>query len=116
MQKFLLVSLFVLSFVCNSFLLSGVCAKASDEPVQSTQGLQLDESVAKSKPTSEQKNEQKQSKNRLNKYIKTKKQIRKQNAIRDTKLKQLEYLERRLEAKQKKLESLGSDTEKGEKE
>ena len=114
MQKKVLVSLFVI-FIFLSFVLSSY-AKSAEEPVQSTQGLQIDESIEKSKPTSEQKNEQKQSRNRLNKYIRVKKQIKKQHSVRNKKLKELEYLERRLESKQRKLELLDSTIEKGEKE
>ncbi len=86
-----------------------------DEPVYSTQGIEIDgDAVQKSKPTSESKNEQKRKENRSKKYIKYKKELTKQEVVRAKNQKELEYLEKRLEGKQNKLNSLTSDHMKGE--
>ena len=90
------------------------CSAKDSEPVQYTQGIELDNSIEKSKPTPEQKNEQKQIKNRSKKYIKYKKNLKKQDFKRTKKQQELEYLEKRLEVKKNKLNSLTSDQEKGE--
>ena len=90
------------------------CSAKDSEPVQSTQGIELDNSIEKSKPTPEQINEQKQIKNRSKKYIKYKKNLKKQDFKRTKKQQELEYLEKRLEVKKNKLNSLTSDQEKGE--
>ncbi len=113
MQLRFLVSLFIsfglLFCSCLSF------ARSSVEPVQSTQGVEnIEQNLDKSKPPAEQKNEQKNSKNRLNKYLKTKKKIKKQDFKRSVKQKELEFLEKRLDQKKKKLETLTSEVEKGE--
>lgn len=107
-----LVCLFVLVLI--QYPIVAVQAKSNDEPVQSTQGIDIDSSVENSKPSVEQKNEQKQSKNRLNKYLKAKKKIQKKDSKRRIKQKELEFLERRLELKKQKLEILNSGEEKGE--
>lgn len=91
-----------------------VCNAKDSEPVLSTQGLELDDNIAKSKLTTEQKTEQKQIKNRSKKYIKYKKNLKKQDFKRTKKQKELEYLEKRLEAKKNKLKTLTSNQEKGE--
>ena len=91
-----------------------ICTAKDSEPVLSTQGIEVDNSIEKSKPTTEQKNEQKQLKNRSNKYIKHKKELKKQDFKRTKKQQELEYLEKRLEAKKNKLKSLTSDQQKGE--
>ena len=90
------------------------CSAKDSEPVLSTQGIELDSSIEKSKQTTEQKNEQKQIKNRSKKYIKHKKNLKKQDFKRTKKQQELEYLEKRLEVKKNKLNSLTSDQEKGE--
>ncbi len=88
------------------------------EPIQSTQGVEDIEfsNIDKSKPTSEQINEQKQLQNRSKRYIKNNKEIRKQDKIRARKQIELEYIQKRLDAKKSKLESLKPDQVKGEKE
>lgn len=91
-----------------------VCNAKDSEPVLSTQGIELDNNIEKSKPATEQKNEQKQIKNRSKKYIKYKKNLKKQDFKRTQKQQELEYLEKRLEAKKSKLKSLTSDQQKGE--
>ena len=90
------------------------CSAKDSEPVLSTQGIELDSSIEKSNQTTEQKNEQKQIKNRSKKYIKHKKNLKKQDYKRTKKQQELEYLEKRLEAKKNKLKSLTSDLQKGE--
>ena len=52
--------------------------------------------------------------NRSKKYIKYKKNLKKQDFKRTKKQQELEYLEKRLEVKKNKLNSLTSDQEKGE--
>jgi hypothetical protein len=87
---------------------------ADKEPAVSTEGIEnLDEGIATSKPDSENINEQKQQQNRSNKYMKYKKEIKKQNIKRDKAQKELEYLEQRLENKQQRVKTL-TDEEKGE--
>ena len=83
------------------------------EPIQSTQGVEDIEfsNIDKSKPTSEQINEQKQLQNRSKRYIKNNKE-----KIRARKQIELEYIQKRLDAKKSKLESLKPDQVKGEKE
>lgn len=103
----------LLLFICL-IITSATIAKEQD-PVLSTQGIEIDQNVAKSKPTSKQKNEQKQIKNRSKKYIDLKRKTQKQDYKRTKKQKQLEYLEKRLEVKKYKLEQLESKVEeKGE--
>ncbi len=87
-----------------------------EEPILSTQGIEIDNSIEKSKPSTEQKNEQKQNKNRSNKYIKHKKALKKQEFKRVKKLQELEYLEKRLEVKKSKLQTLAPNPKKGEEE
>ena len=89
------------------------CRAKDSEPVLSTQGIELDNNIEKSKPSPKQKNEQKQIKNRSKKYIKYKKNLNKQDFKRTKKQKELEYLEKRLEAKKNKLKTLTSNQEKG---
>ena len=74
------------------------------------------ETNSQSSPTSEQINEQKQLQNRSKRYIKNNKEIRKQDKIRARKQIELEYIQKRLDAKKSKLESLKPDQVKGEKE
>lgn len=106
---FCIVMLFL---ICAS---SVTCAK-EDEPAVSTQGISIDSNaVEKSKPSKQDKNEQKLRKNRSSKYIKHKKELQKQDYKRNLKQKELEYLEKRLEKKKSKLNSLTADQEKGEK-
>lgn len=103
--------LFVLLF-CACILLP-VCA--SQEPVQSTQGVEdIENNLDKMKVNSEQINEQKLLKNRSKKYIKNNKEIKKQDKIRAKKQRELDYIQKRLDAKKVKLESLSPDQVKGE--
>jgi len=89
---------------------------AKNEPVQSTQGIELEQDIAKSKPDTVQKNEQKQQANRSKKYLKVQKQTAKETLKKKQKQRKLEYLQNRLEVKKQKLEQLDSTTLKGEKE
>lgn len=106
-----LVLIFVSFLSCLS-----VSAKHSTEPVYSTQGVEIDASVAASKPSVDDKNEQKEIRNRSRKYIKYQKTLDKQNAKKTAKEKELEYLQNRLEQKKNKLETMFSDNVKGEQE
>lgn len=63
-----------------------------------------------------EQHEQNHIKIRYKKYKKNKKDIKKQDFIRTKKQKELEYLEKRLETKKKRLENLTVDQAKGEKE
>lgn len=108
------------SFLCLlvlfSFCICTVSYARNEEPVQSTQGIEIDQNIEKSKEPQDIKNEQKQKKNRSKIYLKKKKQIVKQERKKRKQQKELEYLEKRLESKKLKLESLTSDQVKGEKE
>lgn len=106
-----LVLIFVSFLSCLS-----VSAKSSTEPVYSTEGVEIDASVAASKPSIEDKNEQKEIRNRSRKYIKYQKTLDKQNAKKTAKEKELVYLQNRLEQKKNKLETMFSDNVKGEQE
>ncbi len=107
---------FLYLLVLFSFCLCTVSYAKNDEPVQSTQGIEIDPSIEKSKEPQDIKNEQKQKKNRSKVYLKKKKQIRKQEYKKRFKQQELEHLEKRLENKKLELESLTSDQVKGEKE
>ena len=106
------------SFLCLlallNFCLCSVSYAKNEEPVQSTQGIEIDQQVEKSKEPQDVKYEQKQKKNRSKVYLKKKKQIKKQEFKKKIKEQELEYLEKRLENKKLKLESLTSDQVKGE--
>jgi hypothetical protein len=106
------------SFLCLlallNFCLCSVSYAKNKEPVQSTQGIEIDQQVEKSKEPQDVKYEQKQKKNRSKVYLKKKKQIKKQEFKKKIKEQELEYLEKRLENKKLKLESLTSDQVKGE--
>lgn len=111
MRRLSLILIFVSFFGCLS-----VSAKFSSEPVYSTQGIEIDSAVANSKPSIEDKNEQKEIRNRSRKYIKYQKTLDKQKAKKTAKEKELEYLQNRLEQKKNKLETMFSDKVKGEQE
>lgn len=108
------------SFLCLlvlfSFCICTVSYAKDKEPIQSTQGLEIEQNLDKTKEPQDVKNEQKQKKNRSKIYLKKKKQIAKQEHKKRKQQKELEYLEKRLESKKLKLESLKSDQVKGEKE
>lgn len=108
------------SFLCLlvlfSFCTCSICYAKNDEPIQSTQGLEIEQNIDKTKEPQDVKNEQKQKKNRSKIYLKKKKQIAKQERKKRIQQKELEYLEKRLESKKLKLETITSDQVKGEKE
>ena len=107
-----LVLIFVSFLSCLS-----VSAKSSTEPVYSTEGVEIDASVAASKPSIEDKNEQKEIRNRSRKYIKVSKNFRQTKCEKkQQKKKELVYLQNRLEQKKNKLETMFSDNVKGEQE
>lgn len=108
------VSLCLVLFLSGSLCLA--MGKSNSEPVYSTQGMEIDSSIEKSKTSQEIKNEQKEIKNRSRKYIKYQKTLYKQNKKKTAKEKELEYLQNRLEKKKNKLETMFSDKEKGEQE
>lgn len=115
MQNFGLCLLILILFIG----LDADCrTKKSDIPVQSTRGLEDTnvQAIENSKPSKAEINEQKEKKNRSNEYVKLKKKILKHDIKRLHKEKELEYLEYRLDLKKQKLESLGSDSVKGEEE
>ena len=87
----------------------------NEEPIQSTQGLNIEQNLDKTNEPQDIKNEQKLKKKRSKVYLKKKKQIKKQEYKKRIKQQELEYLEKRLENKKLKLESLTSDQVKGEK-
>ena len=98
-----------------SLLAVPVMAKNSEfEQVISTQGVNIDESIVKSKPSAEEKNEQREFQSRSKKYIRYQKDLKRQNLKKTAKEKELEYLEQRLEHKKNKMETLFQNSEKGE--
>ena len=108
------------SFLCLlvlfSFCIYNVSYAKNEEPVLSTQGIEIDQNIEKTKTPQDIKIEQKQKKNRSKLYLKKKKQLIKQEYKKKKELKELEYFEKRLENKKLKLESITSDPVKGEKE
>lgn len=107
-------NLFLCLLLLGIISISPSAIAKNDDPIQSTQGIELNQNIEKSKEPKDIKNEQKQRKNRFKKYIKNKKQIEKQEHKKRIKQKELEYLEKRLESKKIKLDSLSSDQVKGE--
>ena len=91
---------------------------ATEKPiVQSTEGFTLEQSVERTiKPTKDDKNTWKAKRKETKKYFKNKNLIKKSNYKRAKQIKEIEYLEKRLEEKQKQLETYNSNPEKGEKE
>ena len=110
-----MIKRFVLLLLVHILTACPLVIAKQDEPAQSTQGLEIDQNITKSKSTHEQKNEQKLNRNRSKKCIKIKKEIKKTDYKRTIKQTELEYSENRLEQKKKKLEALSSGS-KGEKE
>lgn len=114
-MKRVILSLTVLIGLCTMFLAAAQAKKV--EPVQSTEGFTIEQSVEKTvKPTKEDKNSWKQKRKETRIYFKTKKTIKKQNYKRTKQINEIEYLEKRLELKKKQLETYNSNPEKGEKE
>jgi hypothetical protein len=107
---------FLCLLVLFSFCACTVSYAKNEEPIQSTQGIEIDQNIEKSKEPQDVKFEQKQKKNRSKIYLKKKKQLAKQEYKKKKELKELEYLEKRLENKKLKLDSITSDQVKGENE
>lgn len=89
-------------------------AKKAQEPVLSTQGIEVTQDVANSQISKAEKNEQKAIQNRSKKYIKNNKDLKRQNLKKQKQEKELEYLKSRLEVKKNKLETRFPDYVKGE--
>lgn len=104
--------------VIFGMLFSGVECYAfgkTKEPVQSTQGIELNNDIVKSAKISF-KGRQKYNKKRKTSmdYIKAKKQIKRVDALKEKKQKDLEFLQDKLDKKKEKLEVLTSEELKGE--
>lgn len=97
---------------------SGVLVFAQEKHnVVSTQGIEnLDENVAKSKPSIEDKYDLKAKIKERKHYFKIKRAITKQDKLRTKQLNEIEYLEKRLEEKKQRLEVFNSTDKKGENE
>lgn len=106
----------LVAFLVVLILTTGAYAKDSDIEVQSTQGVEINSDIVKSKPTRENINEQKDIKNRSKHYRNKKRQLDRQNIKRIQTQKQINYLEQRLEKKKEKIEKLHPNTVKGEQE
>ena len=106
------------SFLCLLVLLifcvGTVSYAKKEETVQSTQGIEINQNIEKAIESKDIKKERKEKKKRSKLYIKKKKQLTKQNHKKRIKQQELKYLEKRLENKKIKLESLTSDQAKGE--
>lgn len=84
-------------------------------PVQSTQGVELNNDIAKSaKTTFKERQKYNKKKKTSQDYIKAKKQIQRVDSLKDKKQKDLEFLQNRLDKKKEKLEVLTSEELKGE--
>lgn len=104
--------------LCAILILSvPVSAKKQQEEVKSTQGVEIDNSITKALKTSDtQKKEQKNKQKTSADYIKTKKQVKRLDSIKENKQREIEYLQNRIEVKKQRLEKLSPTTnEKGEK-
>lgn len=111
MKRFILGIIFLILICPASF-----AKRKAKEPVQSTQGIDLSAKIEKLKPSHKDKNEQKQQKNRSKIYILNKKKLKIEERKRNTKQKEIEYLEQRLELKKNRMETLFPTVEKGESE
>lgn len=80
--------------------------KAQEEPVSSTEGFQLEQTITKTtKASKEDKNNWKQKRKENRAYFKTKHLIKKNDEKRNQRILEIEYLEKRLEMKRKQLEN-----------
>ena len=84
-------------------------AKETEVP-ESTQGIELSGEI-ETKATPEQKNDWKQKRKENKQYFKTKNALKKADYKKLQQEKELKYLEKRLELKQKRLESLNPNQE-----
>ena len=108
----------IVILIMGFLIVTGVHTAAKDNtPAVSTQGVEnLDQTVVDSKPAPEEKYDLKAKIKATKKYFKDKKAINKQDKLRTNKIKEIEYLNKRLEEKKKQLESLNPTEEKGENE
>lgn len=111
MKRFILGIIFLILICPVSF-----AKEKAKVPVQSTQGIDLSSKIEKLKPSHKDKNEQKHQKNRSKIYILNKKKLKIEERKRNTKQKEIEYLEQRLELKKNRMETLFPSVEKGESE
>ena len=105
------VAFLISVLLCCNFLNT---AYADSEPVQSTEGIELEGNVEKAVSDSEIKKERAEKKKATRLYFKYKKAILKQNKKRLKKEKEIMYLEERLNTKKERLETLSPESEKGE--
>ena len=111
-----MIKYFLCLLLLFSFCVGNIAYSKTDEPIMSTQGLEIDENIEKSKVPEDIKNEQKQRNKRSKIYLKKKKKIAKQEYKKKLRQKELEYIKKRLDNKKLKLETLTSDQVKGEEE
>ena len=111
LRVILSLTLIVYLFVVGSFSLA-----KDEEPAISTHGIEKGEIKLNTNPSKEQKQEWKQKNKEKKKYFKNKRNIEKQTYKKHKKQQELEYLQKRLEAKQQKLKTLNPTDKKGEKE
>lgn len=86
------------------------------EPVKSTQGIEINDDIAKTiKPSAKQRKEQRKKKMDSDAYIKKKKKLDKLNLKKKMKQKELDFLQNRLDIKNQRLNEATSENEvKGE--
>src|SRR5574344_9360 len=104
--------------LCIIMIMYGTCVYAEDtksEDIKSTQGLEINKDVINSGKSQIDMSAYKSSRKATKKYLKRKKQIRKLDAKKDTKQRELEFLQKKLDVKKNKVEALSSDKKKGEK-
>ncbi len=110
------ISLLIIIGLC-AILLSNAEMKAQEEPVSSTEGFHLEQTITKTtKASKEDKNNWKQKRKENRAYFKTKHLIKKNDKKRTKKIQEIEYLEKRIELKKQQLETYQPTSEKGEKE
>lgn len=94
--------------VILSILFSGVEVYAfgkTKTPVQSTQGIELNNDITKNAKTTFKDRQKYNKKKKTSKdYIKAKKQIQRVDSLKDKKQKDLEFLQNKLDKKKEKLE------------
>lgn len=107
-------------FLCFVFIITGVnvfALGAKKEPVVSTQGIEISDQIVKTvKPSAKQRKEQRKKKMDSNAYIKRKKKIRGLDIEKRVKQQELDFLQKRLEIKNNRLNEMNLENEvKGEK-
>lgn len=109
MLKFILsITIFVIFFgISTTFSFA-----KKEEPVVSTQGIEnIEQNLDKTISDKEQKKDWKEKNKEKIKYFKTKKHIEILDSRRSKKQLEIEYLEKRLEAKKTQLDSFNSEQE-----